>query len=98
MKAVSLDERLDDRLSDAERRFAGVEEALTSPEVLSNPDRLRELGKERSDLEPLVVAGRALRSALAEHEGAVELAAASSTTWGRCTCGSSPDSRSMTRG
>ena len=77
MKAVSLDERLDDRLSDAERRFAGVEEALTSPEVLSNPDRLRELGKERSDLEPLVVAGRALRSALAEHEGAVELAAES---------------------
>lgn len=74
MKAISLETRIDERLADAERRFAGVEEALTSPEVLSNPDRLRDLGKERSDLEPLVLAGRELRSALEEHAGAVELA------------------------
>lgn len=77
MKAISLETRIDERLADAERRFAGVEEALTSPEVLSNPDRLRELGKERSDLEPLVRAGRELRGALEEHTGALELVAES---------------------
>ncbi|MEM7417615.1 MAG: peptide chain release factor 1 [Gemmatimonadota bacterium] len=73
MKGPSLEPRIDDRLADAERRFAGVEEALASPEVLSSPDRLRELGKERSDLEPVVTTGRALRDALREHGEALEL-------------------------
>lgn len=74
MKASSLDPRIDERLADAERRFDGVEEALASPEVLSSPDRLRELGKERSDLEPIVSTGRSLRAALQEHADARELA------------------------
>jgi peptide chain release factor 1 len=77
MKAPNLDPRLADRLADAERRFAGVEEALASPEVLTSPDKLRHLGQERAHLEPVVTAGRALRSALEEHAGAVELAEAS---------------------
>jgi len=74
MKAPTLDPRLDERLRDAERRFAGVEEALASPEVLSDPDKLRELGQERSHLEPIVSAGKELRETLDEHVGAVELA------------------------
>ena len=67
MKAPTLDPRLDARLADAERRLAGVEEALASPEVLSSPDKLRELGKERAHLDPIVTTGRALRGALEEH-------------------------------
>ncbi len=74
MKAPTLDPRLDERLADAERRFAGVEEALSSPEVLSSPDRLRELGQERAHLEPIVTTGRELRGALTELEGALEIA------------------------
>ena len=73
MKAPILDPRLDERLSDAERRFAGVEEALVSPEVLSNPDKIRVLGQERSQLEPVVTAGRELRSLIEEHAGALEI-------------------------
>jgi peptide chain release factor 1 len=74
MKAPTLDPRLADRLAEAERRFVGVEEALASPAVLSDPEKLRDLGQERAHLEPVVRAGRALRSALAEHAGALELA------------------------
>jgi peptide chain release factor 1 len=73
MKAPTLDPRLEERLADAERRFAGVEEALSSPDVLSNPDKLRQLGQERSHLEPIVQAGRELREALTELEGALEI-------------------------
>ena len=77
MKAPILDPRIDERLTEAELRFAGIGEALANPEVLSNPDNLRDLGKERSRLEPIVTTGRQLRSALAEHQGAVELLAES---------------------
>ncbi len=74
MKASTLDPRLDERLSDAERRFEGVEEALASPEVLSDHDKLRELGQERAHLEPIVTTGRELRGLIEEHAGALELA------------------------
>lgn len=77
MKVPTLDPRLDDRLTEAERRFEGVEEALASPEVLTNPDRLRELGQERSWLEPIVTRGRQLRGALEECAGAIEIIEAS---------------------
>lgn len=73
MKAPALDPRLEERLADAERRFVGVEEALASPEVLSDIDRLRELSKERSDLEPVVASARELRLVREEHEGALEI-------------------------
>ncbi|MCH1572157.1 MAG: PCRF domain-containing protein, partial [Longimicrobiales bacterium] len=73
MKVPTLDPRLDDRLSEAERRFEGVEEALASPEVLSSPDKLRQLGQERAWLDPIVRSGRELRSALEECAGAIEL-------------------------
>jgi peptide chain release factor 1 len=73
MKAPTLDPRLDERLAEAERRFTGVEEALASPEVLASPDKLRVYGQERAHLEPIVRTGRALRTAMEEHAGALEL-------------------------
>ena len=44
MKSPALDPLLDRRLREAEERFAEVDEALARPEVLSDPDQLRELG------------------------------------------------------
>jgi len=74
MKTPELDPRLDQRLREAERRFAELDAALADPAVLSRPEKLRELGQERSVLEEVVAAGSALREALEEHSGAVELA------------------------
>ena len=73
MKTRTLDPKLDERLSEAERRFQEVDEALTSREVLSSPDKLREYGQERSHLQPVVASGRELRTALDEHRGALEV-------------------------
>lgn len=74
MKSPTLDPRLDERLQEAETRFSDLDSLLASSEVLSNPDRLRELGQERAHLEPIVEAGRRLREALEQREGAAELA------------------------
>ena len=73
MKTSILDSRIDGRLTEAELRFAGVDESLANPDVLSDPDKLRELGRERSRLQPIVAVGRELRTALKEHQGALEL-------------------------
>ena len=73
MKSATLDPKLDERLTAAERRFAEVNDALASPDVLSNSDKLRELGQERSHLDPVVTTGGRLRAALEEHGGALEL-------------------------
>jgi len=75
MKAPILDPRIDERLTEAELRFAGIDEALANPEVLSKPDNLRDLGRERSRLEPIVTTGRELRAAMEERQGAVEVIA-----------------------
>jgi peptide chain release factor 1 len=73
MKTPDLDPRLEQRLREAETRFAELEASLADPAVLSRLDRLRELSQERSALEAVVQAGRELRSALDEHRGAAEL-------------------------
>ena len=73
MKTPDLDPRLEQRLREAETRFAELDASLADPAVLSRPDRLRELGQERSALEPVVAAGDELRSATEEHRGAAEL-------------------------
>jgi len=73
MRVPVLDPRLDERLNEAERRFADVDQALASPDVLSSPDKLKQLGRERSHLEPLVEASRALRAAIRERADAAEL-------------------------
>ncbi len=74
MKALELDPRLDQRLREAEARFAELDSVLVDPAVLARPEKLRSLGQERAALEPVIAAGAALRAALAEHRGAAELA------------------------
>ena len=64
MRPATLDPKLEQRLGEAERRFAEVNESLASREVLSNPGRLRALGQERAHLEPIVTAGAAARLAM----------------------------------
>jgi peptide chain release factor 1 len=73
MKHPTLDPKLDERLTEAERRFDEVNEALASKAVLSSPDKLRGFGQERAHLEPIVAAGRKLRAALSQHRDAEEL-------------------------
>jgi len=73
MKHPTLDPKLDERLSEAERRFDEVNEALASQAVLTHPEKLRDLGQERAHLEPIVDAGRELRAALSQHRDAEEL-------------------------
>jgi peptide chain release factor 1 len=68
-----LDPRLLDRLDEAERRFAEVDEQLSDPAVLQDPDRLRELGQERAHLARVVARGRDLRRLLEELRGAREM-------------------------
>ncbi len=47
-----------DRLRSIDRRLAEVEALLCDPNVVTDPKRLRDLGRERSQLEPVVVAFR----------------------------------------
>ena len=71
MKPPTLDPRLNERLKEAERRFEELDAELISPEVLKSPQRLRELGQERSRLEEIVGLGRKLGRATQELEGAL---------------------------
>jgi len=73
MKSLNLDARLQRRLEEAELRLPEVDSELASPEVLSSPERLRDLGRERARLDRIVTVSRALRSAVEDHEGAGEL-------------------------
>ena len=49
-----LEDRLSQRLRDVEARFDELERMLASPEVSRDPAALRTLGKEHSDLRPIV--------------------------------------------
>ena len=74
MSRTPLDERLQTRLSEAEERLGNLDQELSEPGVASDPDRLRALGQERAELEPLVSAADELRSLLAELDGARSMA------------------------
>jgi len=65
-----LDERMERRLEDAVSRFESVSVRLSEPDVARDPERLRRLGRERSDLEPLVLAAGEFRNLVVELEGA----------------------------
>lgn len=69
-----MDPRLAARLADAEERFRALDQELADPQTARDPTRLRELGRERAGLEPLVAAGRSARSLEEELEGVRELA------------------------
>jgi peptide chain release factor 1 len=73
MKSLNVDSRIQQRLQEAELRLPEVDSELASPEVLSSPERLRDLGRERARLARIVTASRELRAAVEGHGGTAEL-------------------------
>jgi peptide chain release factor 1 len=65
-----------ERLDEIERAYDELTRELSSPEVASDPARLRDLGKRHAELHGVVVAYRALREALRQAEEARQLAKA----------------------
>ena len=57
-----------DRFQDIERRYEELNRQLSSPEVASDPSRLRDLGKQHAELEDVVRTHRAVDEA--EHQAA----------------------------
>lgn len=74
MKDSPIDERFLERLREAQVRLEAIDAELSDPEVARNPDRLKALGQERSDVEPRARAGQEIMGLLGELEGARELA------------------------
>ncbi|GAC1413935.1 MAG: peptide chain release factor 1 [Actinomycetota bacterium] len=64
---------MDDKLEQIQRRFEEVERQLADPSVASDLANLRELSKEHSDLEPIVVAFREYKSALGDLKSGKEM-------------------------
>jgi peptide chain release factor 1 len=48
-------------LDDIEKRFVELEQLMSDPDIATNPEKLMEYGRERSDIEELVTAYRELR-------------------------------------
>lgn len=71
---MPIDERMTRRLAEARARLTDVDELLMNPETASDPEQLKNLGIERSELQPTVDVGIALERAAAELEEAKELA------------------------
>jgi peptide chain release factor 1 len=64
---------IDDRLAEIERRSDEIEGQLARPEVASDPDALRTLGKELAGYAPVVAAYRELRGTREQLAGARQL-------------------------
>ncbi|HEX9696647.1 MAG TPA: peptide chain release factor 1 [Actinomycetota bacterium] len=62
-----------DKLAAIEARYQEIERQLAEPTVASDPDKLRTLGKEHSELEPIVAACREYRGALDDLAAAREM-------------------------
>ena len=77
MKNSDLDPRLLQRLAEAEVRLQQVDEELSMPGVSGDLERLRVLGQERAELEPVAHTAREVRRLMEEHESTRELAAES---------------------
>jgi peptide chain release factor 1 len=67
-----------DRMEQWEREYDEVLDELAAPGVLADPQRLRGMTRRHKELETLVTAGRAVRSAMADIETARQLMAESS--------------------
>ncbi|HET7481914.1 MAG TPA: peptide chain release factor 1 [Actinomycetota bacterium] len=65
----------EERLRDMKARFAEVERALADPAVASRPDEIRELGKEHSELRPVMETWDAYEAAAADLKEAREMLA-----------------------
>ena len=68
-----FDERLSSRLDEVRARFDELERMLADPSIASDPAQLRTLGKEHSDLQPIVVASRAHTASSDDLEAAREM-------------------------
>src|SRR5436309_8190491 len=68
-----MDDRLQNRLEDIEQRYAQLEERMAEPNIATDPKRLMEVGRERSDLAPLVEAYRRYKDANRQMVEAEEL-------------------------
>jgi peptide chain release factor 1 len=60
MTAGTIGQALQERLSEAERRAAEIDELLTQADVLTDSRRLQALGREQQQLAPVVAKGREL--------------------------------------
>ncbi len=65
---------LSDRLADLEQRYERLQGEMASPDVAKDPDRLRRLGKDLSELGEIVAPFREYRAALRQVEEATTLA------------------------
>src|SRR5437660_848836 len=64
---------IDAKLLDVARQYDALNDELAKPEVARDPDQLRRLGKELSQLEPVVQAFRRLEATRDELRGAREV-------------------------
>jgi peptide chain release factor 1 len=74
LRGPEIEERLLQRIADASRRLTELDDQLSDPEVVRDPDRLRQLGQGRAQTAPVVEAGRTLATLREELDGALELA------------------------
>jgi peptide chain release factor 1 len=65
---------LDTKLAEVETRYERLQAEMASPDVASDPDRLRRLGKDLADLQEIVAPYREYREALRQAEEARGLA------------------------
>ncbi|HIF38812.1 MAG TPA: peptide chain release factor 1 [Gemmatimonadetes bacterium] len=65
-----VDPKLLDRLKIVRQRVAHLNEELMNQDVLSAPDRLRVIGQERAELDPLVRLAERIDTLITEYEGA----------------------------
>jgi peptide chain release factor 1 len=70
---LALGARLRERLEQIERRNAEVERLMSDPDVVTDRNKLRELGKEHAELEPVIAAIARLRSAESARDEATDL-------------------------
>ena len=68
-----IDLKLLGRLKLAKERVAHLNEELTNQNVLLDPDRLRVIGQQRAELDPLVKLAEQIDNLLVEYEGAQQL-------------------------
>ena len=71
--AITLDSKLESKLSAVEERFEKLAAELGDPEVVSDRERYRETGKAYSELEPVVEKFREYRKVVSDWQGAKEL-------------------------
>ncbi|MGD2120302.1 MAG: peptide chain release factor 1 [Gemmatimonadota bacterium] len=74
MKNPLVDPRLLQRLEEAEARLREIDQELSDLAVAADPDRLKTLGRERSDLEPVVLVAEKLRVLREQYDSAQSLA------------------------